>query len=74
MLKTATFAVTHFSVAFLIVFLLTGDAALGGVVGVVEPAFNTVAYHFHERIWEKIRRRRQQESYVPSGFQPVLQR
>jgi uncharacterized membrane protein len=57
MIKTATFAVMHFSIAFLVVYAVTGSATLGGLVGLIEPACNTVAYFVHERIWERIRRR-----------------
>lgn len=53
MAKTLSFAVMHFSVAFVVVWLLTGDFLIGGVVAMVEPAINTVAYYFHERVWQK---------------------
>lgn len=54
MIKTATFAVTHFTVAFSVAYALTGDIVIGGAVALVEPAINTVAYHFHELIWKRI--------------------
>lgn len=56
--KTVSFALVHFTVAFSVVYALTGNIALGGLVGLVEPLCNTVAYYFHERIWEGVRRRR----------------
>ncbi|MCB1777768.1 MAG: DUF2061 domain-containing protein [Candidatus Competibacteraceae bacterium] len=56
MLKTLTFALVHVSVAFTVVYLLTGDALAGGVVALIEPACNTLAYHFHEKIWAAVRR------------------
>ncbi len=37
-LKTASFASIHFSVAFTVVYLLTGDAFVGGVMAMLEPA------------------------------------
>ncbi|WP_261903187.1 DUF2061 domain-containing protein [Vibrio fortis] len=52
-LKTASFATIHFSVAFTVVYLLTGDAFVGGVMAMLEPTLNTVAYYFHEKIWLK---------------------
>jgi uncharacterized membrane protein len=55
MAKTATFTVMHFSVAFTVVYLLTGDFLVGGVVALVEPLVNSLAYFVHERIWERIR-------------------
>lgn len=53
MLKTTTFAVMHFTVAFTVAYLITGSVVVGGAVALVEPAVNTVAFHFHEKIWEK---------------------
>ncbi|MEF1311522.1 DUF2061 domain-containing protein [Vibrio mytili] len=50
-LKTASFASVHFSVAFTVVYLLTGDAFIGGVMAMIEPSLNTVAYYFHEKVW-----------------------
>nr|WP_319555264.1 DUF2061 domain-containing protein [uncultured Vibrio sp.] len=50
-LKTASFATVHFSVAFTVVYLLTGDAFIGGIMATLEPSLNTVAYYFHEKIW-----------------------
>ncbi len=56
-MKTLTFAITHFSVAFTVAWLLTGSIVVGGLVALVEPAVNTVAYTLHESIWERIRRK-----------------
>jgi uncharacterized membrane protein len=55
MAKTATFTVMHFSIAFTVVYLLTGDFLVGGVVALVEPLINSLGYLVHERIWERIR-------------------
>ncbi|WP_394176426.1 DUF2061 domain-containing protein [Thalassotalea litorea] len=51
MTKTLSFAITHFTVAFMVTYLLTGDLLLGSLVAIVEPLINTIAYHFHEKIW-----------------------
>jgi uncharacterized membrane protein len=51
--KTITFAIMHMSVAFAVVYLMTGSLALGGAVAMIEPAVNTVAYFFHEKVWER---------------------
>lgn len=50
--KTITFAITHFSVAFTVAYLLTGSWVIGGAIAMVEPAVNTVAYLIHEKLWE----------------------
>ena len=48
MAKTISFGVMHISVAFLVVWAMTGDWRIGGLTALVEPCVNTVAYHFHE--------------------------
>lgn len=57
MTKTASFAVVHFVVAFTVGYALTGSVLVGGAIALVEPAINTVAYFFHEKIWERIQSR-----------------
>lgn len=54
MTKTLTFAILHFSIAFAVACLLTGDVVIGGAVALIEPAVNTVAFYFHERVWRRI--------------------
>lgn len=53
MLKTLSFAAVHFTVAFTIGYLLTGSVLVGGAMALVEPAVNTVAYYFHEKVWAR---------------------
>jgi uncharacterized membrane protein len=53
MLKTISFAIMHFSIAFSIAYLLTGDLIVGGLLAVIEPAVNTVGYFFHEKFWQQ---------------------
>lgn len=55
--KTVTFAIVHMLVAFGVVYLLTGSVAIGSAVALIEPAVNTVAYFFHEKVWERLMRR-----------------
>ena len=58
MTKTLSFAAAHFTVAFLVGYLMTGSVWVGGALAVVEPACNTVVFHFHEKIWKRIEQRR----------------
>ncbi|MGX5914664.1 DUF2061 domain-containing protein [Aliidiomarina sp. Khilg15.8] len=51
MTKTFTFAVLHFMVAFGVTYLITGSWVLGGLIALIEPSVNTVAYFFHEKAW-----------------------
>ncbi len=55
MIKTLSFGAMHISVAFLVVWAMTGSWMTGGLVAVVEPCINTVAYHFHEKVWKRHR-------------------
>ncbi|UXY14377.1 DUF2061 domain-containing protein [Chitiniphilus purpureus] len=57
MLKTATFAITHFVVAFTVAYLLTGSIGVSSLLALVEPMVNTVAYFFHEKLWDRVRSR-----------------
>ncbi|NDY96363.1 DUF2061 domain-containing protein [Wenzhouxiangella limi] len=67
--KTLSFAFVHMTVAFSVVYLMTGSWALGGAVALIEPAVNTVAYFFHEKVWERVTARRQaptpMDSWMP---------
>lgn len=54
MAKTLSFATIHFGVAFGVGYALTGSAAIGGAIALIEPACNTVAYFFHEKLWNRI--------------------
>jgi uncharacterized membrane protein len=57
MTKTISFAAVHFTVAFSVGYVMTGSVWVGGAIALVEPTLNTVAYFFHERVWERIRAR-----------------
>jgi len=54
MLKTVTFTLMHFTIAFSVAYALTGSIAVGGLVAIVEPLCNAVAFHFHEKFWKRI--------------------
>jgi len=51
--KTISFAALHFSVAFAVTYLLTGDWRVSGAVALIEPCVNTVAFFFHELLWTR---------------------
>lgn len=61
MAKTASFALVHFTVAFSVGYALTGSVVVGGALALVEPAINTVAFHFHELVWKKIEAKRAEQ-------------
>lgn len=53
MLKTCTFAIMHFTIAFTVAYVLTGSLLIGGLIALVEPAVNTVGYVIHEWLWQQ---------------------
>ena len=53
-IKTLTFAACHFSIAFGVAYLLTGDLGISSALALIEPACNTVAYYLHERVWNRV--------------------
>jgi uncharacterized membrane protein len=58
MTKTMTYAALHFTIAFSVAWLLTGDILVGGLVALVEPTINSVAYFFHEKFWAAYQQRK----------------
>jgi uncharacterized membrane protein len=54
LLKTVSFAVLHFAVAFGVAYALTGSLAIATGIGLIEPLANTVAFYFHERAWRRV--------------------
>ncbi len=46
MLKTVTFTLMHFCIAFSVTYALTGSIAIGGLVATVEPLCNSVGFYF----------------------------
>ncbi|MBB1087067.1 DUF2061 domain-containing protein [Lysobacter sp. SG-8] len=68
MTKTFSFAAVHFSVAFAVGYLMTGSIWVGGAMALVEPACNTVAFHFHEKVWSRIERRRRLRTAARDGL------
>jgi len=66
MIKTATFALVHFAVAFAVAYIISGSFLLGGAIALIEPAFNTLAYHLHERVWTRTGQTGAARPLVPS--------
>ncbi len=58
MLKTLTFTIMHFCIAFGVTYALTGSVAASGLVAAIEPLCNSVGFYFHEKIWQRLERKR----------------
>ena len=67
MIKTITFAILHFSVAFSVAYILTGSIGVSSVVALVEPIVNTVVFYFHEKAWNRYEKNKseKQKLWVP---------
>ncbi|MBC9249804.1 hypothetical protein A9179_05900 [Pseudomonas alcaligenes] len=57
MLKTITFTLMHFCIAFSVAYALTGSLTVGGLVAVVEPLCNSVGFYLHEKAWARVQNR-----------------
>lgn len=64
MLKTLTFAILHFGVAFSVAYVLTGSIGISSTVALVEPIVNTVVFYFHEKVWQRVDKKRRRRSPV----------
>jgi uncharacterized membrane protein len=53
MTKTLSFAAVHFTVAFTLAYLISGSLLTGGLIALIEPCCNTLAYHLHEKFWAR---------------------
>lgn len=54
MLKTLTFTMMHFAIAFSVAWAVTGSLTVGGLLAVVEPLCNALGFFVHERFWKNI--------------------
>jgi uncharacterized membrane protein len=71
MAKTLTFGAVHMSVAFGVGYAMTGSASVGGALALVEPLVNTVAYFFHEKVWQRLGvKHREADAAAPSTATP----
>ncbi|MBF9001372.1 DUF2061 domain-containing protein [Vibrio nitrifigilis] len=52
-IKTISFAVVHFSIAFSVSYLLSGSWLVGGIMATIEPSINTVIFYLHEKLWQR---------------------
>ena len=53
MAKSATFGVIHLSIAFVVTFAFTGEVLAAGLVALLEPAANAIAFGFFDRRWRR---------------------
>lgn len=52
--KTASYCIMHLLVAFIVAYGVSGDLRIAMGISIIEPAVQTVAFFFHEKIWARI--------------------
>ena len=52
LIKTFTYLAIHLTVAFTVGYLLTGSVEIAGLITLIEPCANAVAFFFHEKAWK----------------------
>lgn len=63
--KTASYYLTHITVAAAVAYAVTGDLLAAVTLSLLEPTVQAIVYFFHERIWS----RKQQASKGNKGAQ-----
>ena len=53
--KTVSWRLTGSGATFLIAFILTGNFAVAGVIGITQMISNSILYYIHERLWTNIK-------------------
>jgi uncharacterized membrane protein len=56
--KSTSQVLLHMAVAFGVMYAVTGSLAFGGLAAVIEPICNVLLLPLHERLWQRIARRR----------------
>jgi uncharacterized membrane protein len=54
LIKTICWRITGSGATFLIAYLMIGNIAIAGTIGILQLISNTILYYIHERIWNKI--------------------
>lgn len=52
--KTASYYVTHITVAATVAYAVTGDWVAALTLSLLEPSVQAIVYFFHERAWARV--------------------
>ncbi len=58
LVKTFTYLAIHLTVAFTVGYALTGSLEIAGLITLIEPVANAIAFFFHEKLWKRVLKRR----------------
>jgi uncharacterized membrane protein len=62
LVKTISWRLTGSGATFIISYLISGSLGAAGSIALIQMMSNTVLYYFHERIWNKIRWGKEQDT------------
>ena len=69
--KTASYFVTHMTVAAAVAYAVTGSWVAAVTLSLLEPTVQTVVYFFHEKLWS--RHERQQTRQTTAALTPATE-
>ena len=69
--KTASYYVTHITVAAAVGYAVTGSWVAAVTLSLLEPTVQTIVYFFHEKIWARYERKR--NAAARASTSPVTQ-
>jgi uncharacterized membrane protein len=55
LVKTVSWRLTGSGATFLIAFIMTGNFAIAGIIGITQMISNSILYYIHERLWNNIK-------------------
>lgn len=55
LLKAISWRITGSTATFLIAYIMTGNFAVAGVIGLTQMISNTILYYAHERVWNRVK-------------------
>ena len=55
--RTISQVAMHMAVSFSVLYILTGSFVAGGAAAVLEPICNVILLPFHDRFWDRVRRK-----------------
>lgn len=63
--KTVSQIAVHMVVAFVVMYVVTGSVAFGGLAAILEPICNVIILPLHEKLWARIQARLKQGKKAP---------
>jgi uncharacterized membrane protein len=65
--RTISQVAMHMAVSFGVLYVLTGSFVAGGAAAVLEPICNVILLPFHDKFWERVRKKVEARGNQPAG-------